>query len=142
MNIYIAGASAEIERCERMRDACKGMGYHVPRDWCAMVRSVGQANGPLPVYVQRAAKRLAYEGATTCDVFAFLLPTPPLNTSGAWCEVAWFDHASTVTNRESLIVGDPNRSVMLVDHPCVASDEEALHYLCGLLADAKLRGRA
>lgn len=159
LNIYIAGASAEIERCEAFRDACVAMGYTVPHDWCAMVRNVGAANGPLPVGVRRAAKNLAYAGASTCDVFALLLPgeignvggrDPMLSafsprgqrvhTVGAWWELAIAEHDvhhNSAARREMLIVGDaPERTVMTVDLPHAWTDAEALDWLRVLAAKA------
>lgn len=146
--LCIAAASAEIERAEAFRDACKAMGYVVDHDWMAMVRSVGQANGAIGDDARRAAKRLAYAGASTCDVFVLLLPglaepdprwgmASRLYTIGAWWElgVASYAHDWTEAAREILIVGDsPDRTVMTVDLPHVWTDAEALEWLRGRLA--------
>ena len=145
--LYVAGASAEIERCEAFRDACKAMGYVVTVDWCAMVRSVGAANGGLADDQRRAAKALAYEGASTCDVFVLLLPGGYMTTRGArfnatigaWCELGHSEatrHNVTwgYPSREFLVVGDsPERTVFAVDLPHYATDADALRHLAEMI---------
>jgi hypothetical protein len=142
MRLYVAGASAEIERAESFIKAARDMGYVVEHDWCAMIRDVGAANGPIERAQREAAASLAYKGATTCDLFVLLLPAlattapcyacqhrKPALTIGAWMELAW----AVEQGREVVLVGEcPERTVMTVNLKHIATDDEhALMWLRG-----------
>jgi hypothetical protein len=136
VNLYVAGASAEIERAETFIAAARGMDYAITFDWPAAIRTLGKgANVGLDDKERRLAKWSAYEAAKTCDVFVLLLPSEPVATIGAWCELG----AATVTrwnvkvgypSREFLLVGEhPERTVFAVDLPHYATDADALEQL-------------
>lgn len=144
-SIYIAGASAELERCEAFRDACVAMGYALTFDWMANVREHGQANGNIGTSARRHAKNEAYYGATRCDAFVLLLTRrvgwTTTSTIGAWVELgaSVMDHnyrraVRTGWERDFLIVGElPERTIFTVDLTHVATDAEALERLRGMV---------
>ena len=139
MKLYIAGASAEIERCEAFRDAAVALGYEITGDWCTMIRSVGNANVWITVEQRRAAEDLATSGVAACELFVLLMPRTLRNgsweyghTIGAWCELAMAKRGE----KEILLVGErPERTVFTVDLECIATDAEALMWMRGRLAN-------
>lgn len=43
-NIYVAGASKEIELCEKYIDKLREVGFHSTHDWPKVIRAVGESN--------------------------------------------------------------------------------------------------
>ena len=143
MKIYIAGASAEIERCEAFRDAAVALGYELSADWCAAIRACnGLANVGLDDDHRRAAEDLATSGVAACELFVLLLPgfipsafgaggkPTRIHTIGAWMEL----QQALRQEHEILLVGEcPERTVFTVDLECIATDAEALMWMRGRL---------
>ena len=126
MKLYVAGASAEIKRCEAFRDAAVALGCTLSADWMAMVREVGNANHLCTDDERREAKQLAGEGVRRCDMFVLLMPRAGMATIGAWYELGLAENCMC----DVLLVGDaPERTVMShgLDH--ISSDDEALGHL-------------
>ena len=142
MKVYLAGASAEIARCEAFRDEMVASGYSITSDWCALVREAGAANDGLDDTTRRAAVTAAEDGVRACDLFVFLLPglARPYGeyrtTIGAWLELEMAKRGS----KEILLVGEaPSRTVFTVGLDCIAEDHDALMWLRGRLRGAQLK---
>lgn len=86
MKIYVAGASAEIERARRVIAELRARGIEVPGDWPAIVDAHnGRTNHGLTDDERRSAARACMRAAVDCDVF--LLLVPHAQTIGAWVEL-------------------------------------------------------
>ena len=133
MKLYIAGASAEIERCEAFRDAAVALGYEITADWMAMIQLCdGAANHGLSPEARHAARSLAVYGIHQCDLFVLLMPRPPATTIGAWYE--W--NRAESAGKRCLIVGvDAERTVMTAGCDVIESDADALEWMRGRLAN-------
>ncbi len=136
-NIYIAGASAELERCEAFRDACVAMGYRVTFDWMANIRRVGAANEGVSDAEAIACAKKSDHGIEDADVFVLLLKPDGRASFGAAQE---FGYARAVTIRPRLLVVGRNPSVFLRDVPHVDNDGEALGWLHAHLVLARKGG--
>ena len=149
ITIYIAGASAELERCESFRDACRAMGYVVTFDWAVVRRASSKTDAELTPSERAEIKGACYRGAASCDVFVLLLPgigdgdafgmAPRLHTIGAWCELGYAEatrHQVTLGHgsREIIVVGEsPERTVFAAGLPHYATDEAALRQLAEMI---------
>jgi hypothetical protein len=107
MRVYVAGASAEIDRCERFRDRCIAAGHAVTFDWMAHVRSTGSANIGLTREQRELAALACLDGVSNADVFVLLFPRAV--TVGAWVE---FGFALRCPLVRVIVVGDDDSSVM------------------------------
>lgn len=85
MKIYIAGASAEIERVERAIRLARLAGFQVTVDWPAEAREVGAANPVGATDEQRRhwTERLV-SGVDAAKIVWLLYPTRP--SAGCWVE--------------------------------------------------------
>ena len=106
--VYVAGASAEIERCERFRDRCIAAGHAVTFDWMAHVRSTGSANTGLTREQRELAALACLDGAGVADVFILLFPRAV--TIGAWVEYGFVLRDCSLVR--VIVVGDDGSSVM------------------------------
>jgi hypothetical protein len=82
MKVYVAGASAEIERARRVRDALLRDGHEITFDWTTDFESnEGLSNA------QRAAYADAdFQGVVLANCLVLLVPIAPMLTQGAWWE--------------------------------------------------------
>jgi hypothetical protein len=132
VKIYIAGASAEIERAERAIELARLAGFEVAYDWPANVREVGESNPPDATDEQRREwAGTALWAVAQVDAFWLLLPREP--TVGAWFE---FGAALARTGARSspyiIASGDDVTHSPFVAraHVHAADDNEALAMLC------------
>lgn len=84
MKVYVAGASAEIDRARRVIAELHQRGHEVLFDWPAAIDAAGgRANGLSEERVHYA--REDYGAALACDVLVLLVPSA--STIGAWVEL-------------------------------------------------------
>jgi hypothetical protein len=88
IRIYLAGASSEIDRCERWRDALRERGYDITHDWMADVR----ANAHRPDREIPADERCGYAlrdvgGVLVADAMWLLAPSN--GSIGCWVELGF-----------------------------------------------------
>lgn len=84
--LYIAGASADIERVEEWINVARAHGIHVTEDWPAKVRAAGSANTGT-VEQLRAAAEACERGVIAASVVWVLVPRETRPTAGAWYEM-------------------------------------------------------
>jgi|GEM_PF-4655184 len=131
--IYIAGASAELDRCERFRDAVIALGFEVTYDWMTARRVAGKGDAELSPQDRENIAELCMLGVDKCDAFVLLIPLPPSETVGAWVEYGMAYGLIGSDGVTCVIVGThPTIFTEAADH--VATDADALDYLRGMLA--------
>lgn len=126
LRVYVAGASAEIERADRVIALCEMAGFKVVSTWPALVRQVGHANPRDAAKEDRRRWSINdLEEVAQAHVLWFLAPTKPLTTSGAWVELgaAYALGVSIVTS------GDTKQSIFSAVGEEFATDEEVIDYL-------------
>jgi len=130
MKVYVAGASAEVERAERVIRALRERGVEVPFDWTGEVRKT-RAAGLSDVDLGRERCRefctADLAGVRRSDVLLLLSPQKP--TVMAWVE---FGCATNAPGDHLIIACGPTTEL----HPattladfCFATDEEAIEAL-------------
>lgn len=91
--VYVAGASAEIERAEHMIATLRALGVVVTHDWPARMRAMGPEHLlTRPVLADELRACLA--GVRRADVLLLLEPTRP--SVGAWVELGYAAGLGTV----------------------------------------------
>jgi hypothetical protein len=91
INVYVAGASSEIERAERFIAQLKAMGARITYDWTAEIRrraAAGLADHHLTPEEAAYIAWLNIRAVQAADFAVVLVPHPPASTSGAWAELA------------------------------------------------------
>jgi len=86
MKIYVAAASAEIERAERMIGILRELGHEITVDWPAAMRALGKANAGLTPEQRAFHAAEDYRGVATAQRVVILVPKAPAATQGAWWE--------------------------------------------------------
>lgn len=126
LRVYVAGASAEIERAERAIELCKAAGFVVVSTWPNVVRTVGNAN---PREASKADRRrwsvADLEEVDRSDVLWQLTPTKPITTSGAWVELGCAYRAG----KYIIASGDTKQSIFPALGEEFATDDEVIDYL-------------
>jgi hypothetical protein len=90
MRVYVAGASAELERCERVIAALREGGCTITMDWGAAMRALaalGICDAQLDDHEARRHAEADLDGIVTADVV--LLLAPEAATRGAWVEFGY-----------------------------------------------------
>ena len=111
ISIYIAGASKEMERCRRWRDAI----YAAPRmsltfDW---PQAIAQHDESFVTPAQNAKDEL--QGVLRADVFWLLRPSN--HSTGAWTELGMAIVAAVYQDkRREIVVSGRGRSNIFADH--------------------------
>lgn len=88
---YLAGASAEIDRCEEMHKALSTLGHECTYNWCEEIRSRA-ARGLTDAHLTHEERvrfvQLDLLAIERAQLFIFLVPREA-RTSGAWCELQY-----------------------------------------------------
>ena len=108
MTIYLAGASADIDRVETLRDELIAAGHSISHDWTADVRALGNANHGLTREQREHAADSCLAGVRACSVFVLLMPPNTIGTIGAWVEYGF----ALGERKRVIVVDDDERSVM------------------------------
>jgi len=157
--VYVAGASAEIERAERMIAIVRSFAK-IAYDWTAAMRRHGP-DWALPIDVLRGELQRNLDAVDSCEALLVLVPAQPIQTHGAWWECsrakAWNDLIAGPSTAHG--PGDPGqpRKFILVSLPndktpcpvwlqCFAdhvevSDELAAAYLRGVVEQRRAIAR-
>jgi hypothetical protein len=90
MRVYVAGSSAELDRCERVIAALRAGGCTITFDWCAQMREFA-ARGLCDASLDdHEARRCAETDLTAVELAdAVLLLAPETATRGAWVEFGY-----------------------------------------------------
>jgi hypothetical protein len=106
-NIYLAGASSEIDRArnwvQRLRDA----GIHVVSTWVDVIGKVGQSN-PVDATIEQLTQWTLRDLAEVkaSDLMWLLLPALDKHTVGAWVEMG-YAHAARIP----IVMSGPHRPI-------------------------------
>lgn len=92
-DIYVAGASAQIERIEAFMVKLRAAGWRITFDWTVPVREVGNASPDDPE-IRRRAALADLEGVLTARVLWLVQPDATSTSTGAWVELG-----SAITKR-------------------------------------------
>lgn len=134
MKVYIAAASAEIARAERVAAKLTSAGIEVTSSWMANVRKVGAAN---PRDASREQRRAWANGCLAevakSDVVLLLMPPIGTETIGAYWEAGFAlgDISQTGLDRRIVISGDTKRSVFSALGEEYETDDEAIQAIIG-----------
>jgi hypothetical protein len=85
-DIYVAGASAQIEQVETYLAKLRAAGWSITFDWTAKVREVGNAS-PDDLKIRRAAAIADLKGVAGAGVLWLMQPEPTSTSTGAWVEL-------------------------------------------------------
>lgn len=129
MRIYVAAASKEIERAERMIERLRAAGHTITVDWPAAIRAMaGVANEGLTQEQRKEAADADYRGVATAERIVILVPVQPIVTQGAWWEGGIAD-ALRIPIISSGRFEDRQRNIFLVRTTEVDTDDEVLPLL-------------
>jgi hypothetical protein len=90
MRVYVAGASAELERCERVMAALREGGCVISHDWTPSIREAiarGVSEEQLDDHEARRLSGVDYDAIERAHVVLFLAPETV--TRGAWAELGY-----------------------------------------------------
>lgn len=133
MKVYVAGASRERDRVERILFAV-GVEprLYLTFDWLSHIDEVGAANEGVSRDQRLVSTSLNFQGIAQCDVFVLLIPS--VETRGAWVELGYALHMHKpvwVSGRAA----DEARSIF-----CVHADKRFLDSASTSIADDLLLG--
>lgn len=129
MRIYVAAASKEIERAERMIERLRAAGHTITVDWPAAIRAMaGVANEGLTHELRKEAADADYRGVATAERVVILVPENPVVTQGAWWEGGIAD-ALRIPIIASGRFEDRQKNIFLVRATEVDTDDEVLPLL-------------
>lgn len=125
--IYIAAASKEIERAERVRDQLRSHGFPIMSTWMEQIRQIGVANPRDASHAQRRKWSLQclYE-VSNSDVLLFLVPPEGIDTADAWGELI---HAHNRPDIDILCAGDTKRSIFCALGQEFTNDDDAVLHI-------------
>lgn len=129
MKVYVAGASAEIERCEALITKLREHGIAVTSEWPESVRKAGSANHGLDHETRLDAARDCASSVAVSDWIVALEPESGTHTIGAWVELG----IALARGVKVLWVGDGDCSIFeSMSTSSVSGDDEAFFYLLGI----------
>lgn len=122
MKIYLAGASAEADRAERVSAALLAMGHKITSTWWEVIKAAGEANpanatrAQYLAWVERDLLELHH-----ADALVLLLPALDVHTVGAWIELGF-----AVRAHHTIIMSGPHRPIFTpaLAHYTVPTDED------------------
>lgn len=128
MKVYIAAASAEIERAERVAGKLAAAGIQITSSWMRQVRRAGAAN---PREASSGQRRTLAVGCLSevgdSDVVLLLMPPVGTETIGAYWEAGY---ARSLSAR-IILSGDTKRSVFSALGEEYETDDEAIQAIIG-----------
>jgi hypothetical protein len=127
MKIYVAGASKDLARIDRIYKALREKGHTITCDWVSVVRAAGSANEGETLSLRAAAEE-DLRGVDRAEVFFFA--GPAVGSCGAWFEFG-YAYRSWIVLRDSrvriILVGDcPSVFAHLADLEKFPDDKSAL----------------
>ena len=109
-NIYVAGPSKELERCQHWIARLKQEGFCVTYDWTVPVAEFGSAGEKLEDSQLRSYVRSDLRGIDEAHILWVLAPSPDSHTIGAWFEFGYAFATFTqmgVQQRSQILVSPP-----------------------------------
>jgi nucleoside 2-deoxyribosyltransferase len=118
IRVYLAAASADIDRADGFRDRLIRAGIRVTSTWIDSIREIGLANEGLPSDLALHAAKTCLAEIVEADVLVLLVP-PPGHGYGSGVELGF----ALGSEKETILVGDADamdRSIFfslgLADH--------------------------
>jgi hypothetical protein len=102
--VYVAGASAEIERARKVRDQLLALGMDCTSSWMRNIDKEGKSN-PTDATPEKYAE-WALADTAEADVFLLLLPAKEIQTVGAWVELG-----AAHLQRKTIVMSGPHRPI-------------------------------
>lgn len=87
MRFYVAGASAEIERSEKVIAELRARGHEITLDWPAAMRAEPKKDHELSDDEARGYADADLRGVYTAEVFILVAPPRNVTSAGCWCEL-------------------------------------------------------
>jgi hypothetical protein len=123
--VYVCGASAELERAERVIAELRLRGVEVTFDWCAEIRRHQALGIPDSAIDDIGAYRIAMADLHAVGrAHAVLLLAPEKPTIGAWVELGY----AAALHRTIIVSGPANRCSLFtrIAHLLIDTDDDAL----------------
>lgn len=98
MKIYVAAASAEIERASAFMQFVRELGHDITHDWVPELRAQSVPESQLPVAVRRASAQADLDGVRRADLLVVLVPHEAVPSRGTWVELGYALGLRSVTD--------------------------------------------
>lgn len=141
MQIYVAGASSNIEMIEKFIALLKLAGFEITFDWTVAVRTAGDASPDDPK-IRIEAANADLRGVETAEIVWVLQPDATSTSTGAWVELG-----SAITWRQvrrETFRQEATRPIVVVSgvsKKCIFSDKADYRFLNHDDAFAFIKGR-
>lgn len=130
---YVIGASAELERAERVIAALRERGVEITHNWCADVRAARAAghasDADLPLAEAREHAQRDLHGVERAEVVLLLSPAAPSFGAGVEWGYALRHHATT---GRFVVAGGPRSIFAALGDVFFERDEDAVAWVAGL----------
>jgi hypothetical protein len=120
MKVYVAGSSAELDRCEAFIARVREAGHVVTFDWTVGRRAQRGGDASLADDEREAVAIDCLVGVRNAKAFVLLYPQAP--TRGAWVE---YGVAIATSGCGVIVVGDDRSTVMTALGGCMRVGAEA-----------------
>ena len=133
LKIYVAGASAEMDRCAAvMKWVDEHDGMKLTHNWVESIRAAPVPDREMPLNARRHHARMDLEAIDHADLVWLLMTEQPGKSEGCWVELGWALKAGKM-----VIVSGPNTTRMLFSsHGFEVGNPGAAH----IFADETLPG--
>jgi LmbE family N-acetylglucosaminyl deacetylase len=112
VKVYIAGATAEIERAKKWHQRLTEVGIEVVSTWITNVEAVGIGNPRHAAREERASwARTCLREAAQADVLWLLTPGPEARTAGAWYESGFVYGIARADGPTLIASGDTKQTI-------------------------------
>lgn len=127
--IYVAAASADMDRVREWSDRLKLAGLTVTGTWLEVIATVGDANPRDASQVQRCEWSMADLGQVRdADLVWFMVPPASMSTRGGWLEVGFAEALEKVI----VFSGDTKQSIFCAIGGEFDRDGDAFAHICKL----------
>jgi hypothetical protein len=131
--VYVAGASRELERCQKWIALLNGEGIRVTYDWTKPVEKYGSEGSALEAHQLRMFARNDLRGIDDADIVWVL--APEATTVGAWVELGYAINRFTMPGygNKRIVISPPiSARVIFARLPVVvecATDDVAFEWI-------------
>lgn len=126
--VYIAGASAEAERCRYWMDRARNAGVDLSLDWLLMIEEKG-ANEDLDEPDRKPAASECLDAIDFATIVWVLAPERETQSIGPWVEMGY----ALATHKRVIVSGDTKRSIFCALADEFPNDAAAFSGLCALV---------
>lgn len=108
MRVYVAGASAELERARSAMRDLRGYGCEITFDWTQAVEKFGSLGAVLSEEEKAQCARNDLDGVRAAEVVLFLTPEDKALTLGMWVELG-----AALALGKTLVLTGPSRNATI-----------------------------